>query len=99
MRDTENTPEENDNDLVIFAGTADAYWLLEGEHHLDAILSGTGPYPTPIQCVAFESQFHLSQFLEIHDVNLGSLWAINPAIIKRLNHDDELVKISPPDAA
>ncbi|NSX53685.1 hypothetical protein [Parasulfitobacter algicola] len=99
MRDTNDFPEKPNDDHLVIAQAGDSYWLLDGEPHFSAMLSGLGPYPTPIQCVMFTSVFHLTEFLQAQGTELSALWGINPAIITRLERKDEIVQISPVDAA
>jgi hypothetical protein len=73
---------------VIIITVNDGYWLANGVVHLDAILMGGKPYPTPIRCVAFRDIFHLRSY--IPDGTEG-LWAIHPEIVARLRREGELV--------
>lgn len=89
------SPIQSD-DHVILAQVADTHWVLQGENHLNALLTGQGAYPTPVRSVIFESAAALDVFLQTQDVQLGSLWSVHPAIINRLKSNDELVEITPP---
>ena len=99
MRDTDDFPDEPNADKVIIARVGHAFWLLEGEQHFGAMLAGDGSYPKPVTCIAFQSQSHFIDALDAQGVSFHTLWGINPAIIRRLERDAELVEVTPPQAA
>ena len=80
---------------VLVAQVGNTYWLLQGEPHLDAILSGQEPYPMPVRCVRVSSQFQLDDMMP-GEQSTTSLWSIHPAIIGRLKLRDELVVFDAP---
>ncbi|MTH98014.1 hypothetical protein [Roseibium sp. RKSG952] len=84
-----------DGDLIM-AQVDKAYWLLEGEVHLYAMLAGKKPYPTPVRCVQFASMAQLAAALP-EEGGVGALWSINPAIADRLRRDNELIISNAPD--
>ena len=90
MPDVGIIPNGGDGDRILLVQVREAYWLLEGEHHLNAMLSGLEPFPTPVRCVRFETEIELNLFLP-EGQTLMSLWGINPAIITRLKENNELV--------
>ncbi|HEU0220841.1 MAG TPA: hypothetical protein VFR34_01335 [Paracoccaceae bacterium] len=73
---------------IIIISMNQSYWLANGLVHLDAILMGGQPYPTPIRCVAFANLLHLQSYIP---EGTGNLWAIHPDIIARLRRDGEIV--------
>lgn len=101
MRDTNNSPddepEDDGDDRIILARAKGAFWLLEGERYLNAMLLGREPYPTPVHCIEFQSASDLNLFLLSEGLALTACWGVNPAIIDRLQRRDELVAVSPPD--
>lgn len=98
MRDTPDFSENPNDEELVLIKTGEGYFLLEGEDHLGAMLACDAPYPTPVHCIECDSDVDMDLFLERHDVQLGSLWGINPAIIARLIRNGELVMINPPSA-
>lgn len=99
MRNDDNSQEDKheDDERMVLAQINQAYWLIKGERHLSAMLSGSAPYPTPVLRIEFDSAGDLNRFLG-GDLNPASLWGVNPAIVDRLRRDDELVAVSSPDA-
>ncbi|MDT8343070.1 MAG: hypothetical protein RQ752_01445 [Thermohalobaculum sp.] len=94
MRDTpQPDPDEPEGGIVIVQVRSN-YWLLEGEEHLSAMLSGLQPYPTPVRCLKFETEIAFKLFLP-DCVPLGQLWGINPLIVERLRQQEHLVEIEP----
>lgn len=88
MQDTDESGGE-----IIIITMNQSYWLANGIVHLDAILMGGAPYPTPIRCVRFRDAWHLQSY--IPDGTQG-LWAIHPEIIARLRRDGELADETAP---
>lgn len=74
---------------IVLAGIGQAFWLIEGEEFLGAMLSGQGSFPTPVICLRCEDAVEL-QLLIGPDVLLGELWGINPDIIARLERDGHI---------
>lgn len=95
MPDAGLIPNEGGGDRIVLVEVNGSFWLLEGERFLNAMLSGLEPFPTPVQCVRFESEFDLNLFLP-DGQTLMSLWGINPAIVNRLREKEELVLVQPP---
>ena len=99
MRDTEDFPSGPSDEGVTIAQAGNGFWLLQGDHHLDALLAGKTTYPTPVNLIVFASGIAFDAFLFQHRVQLASLWGIHPAVIERLKRDNEMITLSPPDAA
>ncbi|MEL6478804.1 MAG: hypothetical protein AAFR17_15850 [Pseudomonadota bacterium] len=95
MPDEGIIPNDGEGDRIILVAVKESYWLLEGEPHLNAMLSDMAPFPKPVRCVQFDSEFDLNLFLP-DGQNLMGLWGINPAIVERLKKKNELVVIDPP---
>ena len=93
----EAEPAEEETAGILLGQVANAYWLLEGEEHLDALLSGKAPYPTPVRCLRFSSSIHI-QALMPEGQQAGHLWGVHPAIIERLKRRDELMVFTAPQA-
>ncbi|MEM1383688.1 MAG: hypothetical protein AAF713_16745 [Pseudomonadota bacterium] len=91
MRDDMMGPPEEPGDRIVLVSVQDAYWLLEGEQHLKAMLSGLSPFPVPVRCITFETAFDLNLFLP-DDTPVSGLWGINPLIIERLRRDEVLLE-------
>ncbi|WP_118136832.1 hypothetical protein [Oceanicella sp. SM1341] len=89
MRDLDDTHPEPPAPGIILAEVGQSYWLLEGEEHLSALLSNQAPYPRPVRCLRFDSDFAFRLF-QSRAEGPASLWGINPAIIDRLKRHDEL---------
>lgn len=103
MRDTDQPPPggepgggpgEEPEDIIVVVQVRNNFWLLEGEEHLSAMLSGQTPYPTPVRCLQFETEIDFKLYLP-DCVPLGQLWGINPLIIERLRRENELLEIRP----
>ncbi|MEL6196536.1 MAG: hypothetical protein AAFT19_01690 [Pseudomonadota bacterium] len=92
MRDHESPDAEGDR--ILLAQVEQAFWLLEGEAYLNAMLSGQGPHPKPVQCLRFPSAAAMEDFLS-DGPDATSLWRIHPAIVARLERHGELVTFSP----
>ncbi len=82
----------NDNKSgILLISTGDAYWILEGEDYLSAMLSDEEFYPKPVRMINYKSSFDLS--LDLPDgISTGSLWGINPAIIERLRKLEDIIE-------
>jgi hypothetical protein len=76
---------------VILAAVDDNYWVLKGEEHLDAILSGAD-YPVPVGCIRMASIMALRMELG-GAVNLQSLWSVHPQIVGQLRVRNHLLEI------
>ncbi len=96
MFDTETGRDPYEDGNIVLAGIGGGYWLLAGENHLNALLANNAPYPKPVHCIVFESEFDLMRALPAGQTK-ESLWAIHPDIVARLERHDELIKISLPD--
>ncbi|MDO6590549.1 hypothetical protein DS901_18320 [Loktanella sp. D2R18] len=99
MENAIETSQAADDTGIILVQAEDAYWLLDGESHMSALLSGKAHYPTPVRMVAFDDLMALHAFLTTKNHQLASLWAVHPGIVDRLREDDELVTLTAPRAA
>ncbi|MEM7240061.1 MAG: hypothetical protein AAF501_19840 [Pseudomonadota bacterium] len=88
------TPEENEERIVLISCN-ESYWMLEGEDHIQAMLTDLKPFPKPVRCISFENQLDLALFLP-KGTALNELWGINPLIVARLREKNQLIEISPP---
>lgn len=88
------SPDDNEEKIVLVC-VNDAYWMLEGEPHIKAMLTDLEPFPKPVRCISFENQLDLALFLPKGTV-LNDLWGINPLIVARLRDKNQLIEISPP---
>lgn len=79
---------------IVLVQVKNSYWLLEGEEHIDALLSGLRPYPKPVRCLAFDSEFELNLYLG-DGQSLMNLWGINPLIVERLRKNNEMIDQQP----
>lgn len=95
MPDEGIIPNGGDGDRIVLVAIKQSYWLLEGEPYLNAMLSDSEPFPKPVHCVQFDSEFDLNLFLP-DGQSVMNLWGINPAIVERLKRKNELVVIDPP---
>ncbi len=68
-------------------------WLIEGERHMNAMLTNLEYFPRPVRCINFESRFEMQAFLP-DDASLDQLWAINPEIVARLQRDGDLQEMT-----
>jgi hypothetical protein len=98
MHDADSIAKKPMDDTIVLANVGDAYWLLEGERHLTALLTQDAPYPTPVCTARFPDNVTLDAFLQGQDTQLSSLWSVHPNIINRLKHDEELTVLNPPSA-
>jgi hypothetical protein len=87
----ENTAPPDDE--VIFITVNDGFWVANGVKHLDAILMGGAPYPTPIRCIAFRDMRHLTSYIE---AGTEGLWAVHPKIVERLRAGGEIADETAP---
>ena len=92
MRDTQFEPGREPDDVIVIAQVNQSYWLLQGERHLSAMLSGLKPFPKPVRCVQFETLPELNVYLP-EGLPLSDLWGINPLIIDRLRRENNLLEI------
>jgi hypothetical protein len=84
---------EDDRDEGILLGEVDqSYWLLDGEAHLNAMMSNQDPYPRPVRCLRLQSVAELNDLMP-DGVGVSALWAIHPAVIERLKQNDELTVV------
>ncbi|MFK7943558.1 MAG: hypothetical protein AB8B85_11685 [Paracoccaceae bacterium] len=98
MFDAEAEPGQGGEGRIVLAQVKSAYWLLEGEAYLSALLDKGAPYPTPVQCIDFGTEFDLMRMLP-EGQGTGDLWAIHPDIVERLRRQDEIVTVTLPDDA
>ena len=63
MRDDQPDDGQGGGDGIVLARIGDAFWLLEGEAHLDAMLTTTDGYPTPVRCIPLASMEALGALL------------------------------------
>jgi len=96
MRDYKPDDGQGGGDGIVLARIGDACWLLEGEAHLDAMLTTTDGYPTPVRCIPLASMEALGALLP-DGIETGALWAIHPAIVARLERDGQIVVTPLPD--
>ena len=75
---------------ILLAQVANAFWLVDGEPHLDALLAADEPYPTPVHCLQFDSMFDMATATP-EGLDPSSLWSVHPAIIERLKRHDEII--------
>ncbi|RMF38408.1 MAG: hypothetical protein D6754_07575 [Alphaproteobacteria bacterium] len=74
---------------IIIIHVEENYWLANGTAHLDAVLVGTDPYPTPILCVEFRDVSHVESYIP---AGIEGLWAVHPDIVGRLRRAGELIE-------
>lgn len=84
----------NDNDEgIVLIRAEGSCWLIEGERHMNAMLSNLEDFPRPVRCINFESRIEILAFLP-DDAGLDELWAINPEIVARLERDGDLQEMT-----
>ncbi|MBD8891290.1 hypothetical protein [Roseibium litorale] len=93
----EHEPDAGETAGVLLGQVGNAYWLLDGEEHLDALLSGQESYPAPVKCLRFSSSFHMQALMPMGQ-QTGHLWGVHPAIIERLKRRGELMVFTAPEA-
>ena len=76
---------------ILLVSTGDAYWLLEGEDYLSAMLSTEEYYPKPVRMINYESSYDLQLDLP-EGIFTGNLWGINPLIIDRLRRENDIIE-------
>lgn len=94
MRDHDHNPPEEPADFILLAQVGRAWWLLEGEAHLNALLSNLAPYPKPVRCLRFETELDLRMAMP-EGLSPTALWSIHPGIVDRLIRNDELLMLDP----
>lgn len=85
-------------DHIILVEADGDTWFLQGADHAHALLSGDGPYPTPVYHIGFPSRRALGRFLAPHSVTAADLWQINPAFIAPLTQAGVLFPLPTPEA-
>lgn len=95
--DDRNEGRGDGGESILIAQVGTSFWLLDGEVHLDEMLSGPGGYPTPVQCLELPSLFELAALLP-EGMPHSALWGIHPAVVERLKRHDELIFVALPDA-
>ncbi|SFH79818.1 hypothetical protein [Albimonas pacifica] len=93
MRDLASIPPEGEPGAIVLARVEGRFWLLAGEAHLDALLANRPGYPTPVRCLRFEGDSDMRRFLHARGAAGEALWGIHPAIVARLERNDELAWI------
>lgn len=78
---------------ILLAQLDNQYWLIDGDRHLDAMLSAEAPYPTPVHCLRFSSLAELATSTD-DGLDTSTLWSVHPEVVKRLERDDELVVVA-----
>lgn len=96
MRDDHPHDGNGGDGGILLARIGDACWLIDGEAHLDAMLTTTDGYPTPVRCLTLPSMDALDALLP-EGLETGALWAIHPAIVARLERDGQLVVSALPE--
>ncbi len=81
---------------ILIAEVEGAYWMLEGDRHLGAMLTGQAPFPTPVCCLRFASSFEFATALE--GISPTELWNIHPAVVARLERAGDLAFVTLDDA-
>ena len=98
MQDTDiETPRAEDSGILL-ADLHGSILLIEGEAHLDAMLTTKDGFPTPVRYIRIDSTAALDALLP-DDVEIDSLWAIHPEIVARLEADGQLAMTALPDEA
>ncbi|QDY70923.1 hypothetical protein [Qingshengfaniella alkalisoli] len=92
-----DTVEEAGPSRVTLLDIEGAFYLCEGEEHIDAVLSGDGDYPLPVNCIKFASMASMRQSLG-DEVNVAGLWQINPDVVSRLRREEKINAINGDDA-
>lgn len=91
---TEISPTASDEaPEIVLISAEEAFWLVDGEDHLDALLKGPEGYPTPVGCILFPSIAALEAELGV-PIKEADMWSIHPAIIARLREDAHLLEIT-----
>lgn len=92
------TPPERGNDRyeILLVSLNERFWLLKGEKHINALLSGSDNFPKPVGCLVFKDYSRLKTIIP-GGLDFGSLWLINPNIVTRLKEEKQLVELFPED--
>ncbi len=77
---------------IVLIATGEAYWLLEGEDYLNAMLSDEEYYPKPVKMINYQSSFDLNMDLP-EGISTGSLWGVHPQIIERLRRLKDIIEV------
>ena len=87
---TQELPEKRPE--IVLALIAEKHYLIEGEPHMNAMIMGNGPYPTPILVVRFSDPAKIEEVFG-PDFDPGHHWKINERAIKRLHDEKAFLEI------
>lgn len=91
-------PERGSEPEIILVGIEkSAYYLYQGEDHLNELLLADGDYPKPVLCVHFEDMFECNRVVG-ETFSPTQNWAIHPEIVARLRRDKILIETDARDA-
>lgn len=76
---------------ILLIAIGDAYWLLEGEGYLSAMLSDEEFFPKPVRMINYKSSYDLNMDLP-EGISTGGLWGVHPQIIERLRRLKDIIE-------
>lgn len=76
---------------ILLVATGSAYWILEGEDYLSAMLSDEEYYPKPVRMINYQSSYDLQMDLP-EGIFTGNLWGVNALIIERLRRLKDIIE-------
>ncbi len=82
---------EAEKTSILLISCSESYWVLEGEEHLNAMLSDEAYYPKPVRMINYQSSYELQMDLP-EGIFTGNLWGIHPGIIERLRRLKDIIE-------
>lgn len=92
MQHLETDHDDDRDDAILLVEVNQSFWLLDGEAHLDALVSNMAAYPKPVRCLRLQTVAELNDLLP-DGVGMSALWAVHPAVAGRLKQNDELTLV------
>lgn len=87
---TQNPPSARPE--IVLAEINDKHFLIDGEDHMNAMIIGDAPYPTPVLSLRFETTEKIEEVLG-DDFNAAQYWKINDRVIDRLRQESALIEM------
>ena len=82
----------DEEDHILLLRAAGNIWLVEGERHMQGMLTNMEPFPKPVRCISFETRAELAAFLP-KGFSIEKFWSIHPEIVARLETEGHLVEL------
>lgn len=77
---------------IVLAEINHKHFLIDGEDHMNAMIIGDAPYPTPVLSLRFGTTKKIEEVLG-DDFNAAQYWKINDRVIDRLRQESALIEM------